>query len=408
MAQAGPLAGLKILDLSRVLAAPLATMVLSDLGADVLKVERPGIGDETRTWGPPFVAGESAYFLSINRGKRDLAVDLGHAEGRALIERLATTWADVVVENFRPGTWAHLGWDPEAIRRAAPRLIWARIRGYGAGDDRAGYDFIMQGVTGLMALNGPPEGSPFRVGVAVSDMFSGLYLAIGILAALHRRETSGEGGTVDVALYEAQLASLINIAQSTLLTGRPPGRYGNAHPQLAPYEVMRAADGPFTVGVGNHAQFVRLCQALGRPELAEDARFRDNQSRVRHRVALVEMLNEGFGQRPVAEWIDRLTAVGVPCGPVRTVDQALAAEETQRTHLIGDVPHARLGSLPMVLSPVVVDGQRPPVRRGPPVLGQDTQAVLADLGYRPEEIHRMAVQGIVYLAADAAPDSERE
>lgn len=408
MAQDGPLAGLKILDLSRVLAAPLATMVLSDLGADVLKVERPGSGDETRTWGPPFVGGESAYFLSINRGKRDLAVDLSREAGRAVIDRLATTWADVVVENFRPHTLAHLGLDPEAIQRAAPHLIWARIRGYGAGDDRAGYDFVIQGASGLMALNGPPEGPPYRVGVAVSDMFAGLYLAVGILAALYRRETRGTGGAVEVALYEAQLASLINIAQSTLMTGQTPGRYGNAHPQLAPYEVMRAADGPFTVGVGNDGQFARLCRVLGRPDLAEDARFRDNQTRVRHRQALAEVLNQAFGQRPAGEWIDRLTAVGVPCGYIRTVDQALRAPETAQAGLVGEVPHVRLGSFPMVLSPVVVDGQRAPVRRGPPVLGQDTRAVLAELGYRPDEIHRMAAEGTIHLMSDADPDSERE
>ena len=393
-----PLEGLKVLDLSRVVAAPLATMLLGDLGAEVIKVERPGAGDETRSWGPPFAAGESAYYLALNRHKASVAVDLGRAEGRALVERLIADWADVVVENFRDGSLERLGLDAHALRVAHPHLIWAELRGYPPGDPRPGYDFIIQGLSGFMALNGDPDGPPTRAPVAVSDIVTGLYLANGILAALVRRRTSGQGGTVTVSLYEAQLASLPNVTESYLVTGEEPRRHGNAHPQLAPYEVVEAADGPFALGVGNDRQFHAALKVLDLPALAADPRFRDNQSRVRHRTVLLAELAPRLRQRTRGEWIERLTLVGVPAGPIRTVGEALSAQETVAAGLVASVEHPRIGTLRMVANPLWIDGERLPVRTPPPLLGEHTAVVLERLGYGPDAIRTLVETGVVALS----------
>jgi crotonobetainyl-CoA:carnitine CoA-transferase CaiB-like acyl-CoA transferase len=368
-----PLAGLKVLDLSRVLAGPMGTMVLADLGAEVVKVEAPGRGDETRTWGPPFVDGESTYFLAINRGKRGVVLDLTQEEDRALARRLATRWADVVVENFRPGGAARLGLDPDGIMEESPRIIWATLRGYPPPDDRPGYDFVIQAGSGMMAITGPDAGPPYKVGVAVADMLSGLYLTTAILAAVVRRDREGRGARVMVSLAEAATASLINVAQSALMTGRPPARHGNAHPQLAPYEVLQAADGPIAVGVGNDRQFRAMADAVGAASLAEDPRFRENRGRVVHRPALVEELNRRLGERTVAEWCSILAGAGVPVDAVRSVPEALALAAARGQ--VGEVAHATVGPLPMVKSPIWLDGERLPLTTAPPVLGQDNDEV---------------------------------
>jgi len=368
-----PLTGLRVLDLSRVLAGPLSTMVLSDLGADVLKVEAPGAGDETRSWGPPFVHDESAYFLAINRGKRDVQLNLKDARDHRVAMRLITQWADVVVENFRPGALTHLGLDPPALMASAPHLIWATVRGYPHGDDRAGYDFVIQAGAGLMSITGPEAGPPTKVGVAVADMLAGLYLSTGILAAVVRRQREGRGGSITVSLAETQVASLINVAQSTLATGQSPRRYGNAHPQLAPYEVYQAQDGPLAVGVGNDHQFRQLAAAIGSTDLADDPRFRDNRSRVEHRAELSDALNQAFRAATVAEWCRVLTGVGVPVDAVRSVPEALTL--AKRWGQIGEVLHRRIGPLPQIRSPIWLDGERLPLTKAPPVLDQDGAAV---------------------------------
>ncbi len=373
-----PLAGLRVLDLSRVLAGPLSTMVLADLGADVLKVEAPGGGDETRSWGPPFVGGESTYFLAINRGKRDVVLNLADPGDRALLERLVAEWADVVVETFRPGSFARLGLDVDRLLSSAPHVIWATVRGYPPPDDRPGYDFVIQAGIGLMALTGPADGAPYKVGVAVADMLAGLYLAAGVLAAVVRRGRSGAGGRVAVSLAEAAAASLINVGQSVITTGQPPQRQGNAHAQLAPYEVFQAADGPLAVGVGNDRQFRALAAATGHAALADDPRFLDNRSRVAHRHALAAVLNAALSERPVAEWCRVLAAAGVPADAVRSVPDALAMAKGWGQ--VGTAWHERLGPLDLVGSPLWFDGQRLPLPAAPPWHGQDGSDVRRQWG----------------------------
>lgn len=373
-----PLAGLKVLDLSRVLAGPLSTMVLADLGAEVLKVEAPGGGDETRSWGPPFVEGESTYFLAINRGKRSLGLNFRDAGDRALGQRLITEWADVVVENFRPGALARLGLDVEQLLTAAPRVVWATVRGYPPPDDRPGYDFVVQAGAGFMAITGPADGAPHKVGVAVADMLAGLYLATGILAAVVRRDREGVGGRVTVSLAEAAVASLINVGQSVLTTGEPPRRQGNAHAQLAPYAVFQASDGPLAIGVGNNRQFRALAAAVGQPALAEDARFLDNRSRVAHRRELADTLNAALAGRPVDAWCQVLAAAGVPVDAVRSVPDVL--EMARRWGQVGTVGHRQLGALPVVRSPIWIDGARLPLTLAPPQLGEHSDALRGEWG----------------------------
>ncbi len=373
-----------MLDLSRVLAGPLSTMVLADLGAQVLKVEAPGGGDETRSWGPPFVDGESTYFLAINRGKESLTLNFHDAEDLALGQRLITEWADVVVENFRPGALGRLGLDGEKLREAAPRLIWATVRGYPEPDDRPGYDFVIQAGAGLMAITGPEEGPPSKVGVAVADMLAGLYLATGVLAAVVRRDRDGAGGHVSVSLAEAAVASLINVGQSVLTTGEPPRRQGNAHAQLAPYAVYQASDGPIAIGVGNNRQFRALAAALGQPSLADDARFLDNRSRVLHRGALADHLNRALASRPVAAWCQVLAAAGVPVDAVRSVPDVL--EMARGWGQVGTVAHRQLGDLPLVKSPIWMDGARLPLTLPPPQLGEHSDRLRAEWAIRAPEV----------------------
>lgn len=376
-----PLAGLKVLDLSRVLAGPLSTMVLADLGAEVLKVEAPGGGDETRSWGPPFLGsadGESTYFLSINRGKRSLGLNFHDPGDQVLGRRLITEWADVVVENFRPGALQRLGVDVDELLAVAPRVVWATVRGYPEPDDRPGYDFVIQAGAGLMAITGPAEGPPSKVGVAVADMLAGLYLATGVLAAVVRRDRDGVGGRVTVSLAEAAVASLINVGQSVLTTGEAPRRQGNAHAQLAPYAVYQAADGPLAIGVGNNRQFRALAAAVGQPTLADDARFLDNRSRVVHRRALADTLNAALAERTVDAWCQVLVAAGVPVDAVRSVPDVL--EMARAWGQVGTVAHHQLGALPVVRSPIWIDGARLPLTLPPPLLGEHSDALRGEWG----------------------------
>jgi crotonobetainyl-CoA:carnitine CoA-transferase CaiB-like acyl-CoA transferase len=376
-----PLAGVKILDLSRVLAGPYATMVLGDLGADVIKVEHPERGDDTRHWGPPFAgegeARESAYFLAVNRNKRSIGVDLKDAEGLGRIKRLAAG-ADVMIENWRRGALEKLGLGYEALRATNPGLVYCSITGFGPGPDeeRPGYDFLVQARGGVMGITGQPGGEPTKVGVAISDIVCGLFASNAILAALHRRDVTGEGSRIEVPLFETTLGWLANRGQEYLVSGEDKGLIGNAHPSIVPYQTFDASDKPLVVAVGNNSQFAGLCKAVGRPELAEDERFATNPDRVANREALISELQEEFGQRPADEWVEEIRAAGVPSGPVNTLADVFADDHVRGSGMLQDITHASAGLMKMLASPILIDSERLPIRRPPPTLGQHTDEPL--------------------------------
>jgi crotonobetainyl-CoA:carnitine CoA-transferase CaiB-like acyl-CoA transferase len=367
---------LRVLDLSRVLAGPYCTMLLADLGADVVKVERPGSGDDTRAWGPPYAGGEAAYFLSVNRGKRSVALDLARPEGQEVVRRLVRS-ADVVVENFRAGTAERLGVGYEQLARERPGLVYCSITGFG--DPRPGYDFVVQAESGLMAITGEADGEPVKVGVAVVDVLAGYAAATAILAAA----LEGEGKHVEISLLEVALSSLVNLAQSALVTGEEPGRFGNAHPSIVPYQTFAASDAPVAVAGGNDAIFRRLSSALGRPQLADDERFRTNRERVAHRDELIAELAAVFATRPADEWVATLVEAGVPAGKVRGVLEALTAHGT------ATVEHPAIGSLPLVPSPLGL------ASAPPPLLGQHTREVLGEAGYAQSEVAALEAAGVI-------------
>jgi crotonobetainyl-CoA:carnitine CoA-transferase CaiB-like acyl-CoA transferase len=373
-----PLEGVRVLDLSRVLAGPYATMVLADLGADVVKVEHPERGDDTRHWGPPFAGGESAYFLSVNRNKRSIGVDLKDPEGLERVRRLAAG-ADVVIENMRRGALEKMGLGYEDLKDLNPGLVYCSITGFGPGKDeeRPGYDFLIQARAGIMGITGFPEpdGEPTKVGVAIADIVCGLHAATAILAALRRRETTSEGARVEVPLFESTLSWLANRGQEYLVSGEDKGRMGNGHPTIVPYQTFDASDKQIAVAVGNDAQFERLCEAIGREDLARDERYATNPDRVANREELVEVLQQAFSERTADYWVEKIRGVGVPCGPVNTLAEALADEHLTSTDMLQDVEHPLAGTLRMLASPVLVDGERPPVRRPPPTLGEHTEEV---------------------------------
>jgi crotonobetainyl-CoA:carnitine CoA-transferase CaiB-like acyl-CoA transferase len=391
-----PAEGIRVLDLSRVLAGPYCTMLLADLGADVVKVERPGEGDETRAWGPPYAGGESAYFLSVNRAKRSVAIDLAHPDGRELAQRLARR-ADVVVENFRAGTADRLGLGYDELARENEGLVYCSITGFGSGrtpEGRPGYDFVVQAESGLMAITGEPDGPPLKVGVALVDVLAGYAAATAILAALVGRGQHGRGDRIEVSLLDSALSALVNVASSALVTGSEPRRYGNAHPNIVPYQTFDAADGVVAVAAANDGLYRRLCEAIERPDLAADERFRTNRARVEHRDALVAELARAFATRPAADWIERLDAAGVPVGKVRGVLEALDAAERAGRAATVDVEHPTAGRLRLVGPPFRPDaGTRTPV--APPLLGQHTREVLAELGCSAAELDELESRGVV-------------
>jgi crotonobetainyl-CoA:carnitine CoA-transferase CaiB-like acyl-CoA transferase len=368
-----PLEGVRILDLSRVLAGPYATMVLGDLGADVLKVEHPERGDDTRHWGPPFAGGESAYFLSINRNKRSIGIDMKDPDGLERVEKLAAG-ADVVIENWRRGALEKLGLGYKKLKSANPDLVYCSITGFGPGpdEDRPGYDFLVQARGGVMGITGQPGGEPTKVGVAIADIVCGLFASNAILAALHRRSVTGEGARIEVPLFESTLGWLANRGQEYLTSGEVTGLIGNAHPSIVPYQTFDASDKPLVVAVGNNTQFANLCEVIGRPELAEDERFASNPDRVANREALISELQREFGERPAEEWADELRAAGVPSGPVNTLADVLADEHLLGSGMLQDLDHPSAGHLKMLASPILIDGERLSIRRPPPTLGQHT------------------------------------
>ncbi|HEU4452356.1 MAG TPA: CoA transferase [Longimicrobium sp.] len=378
---AAPLAGLRVLDLSRVLAGPLCTMMLGDLGADVVKVERPGAGDDTRAWGPPWAEGpdgrEAAYYLCVNRNKRSVAADLKTDEGRDLVRRLARE-ADVLVENFAPGTMERTGLGYDALSADNPRLVWCSITGYGSDGPEAGrpgYDFAVQARAGWMAVTGDPAGDPTKVGVAVVDVLTGQNAAVAVLAALRERDGSGRGQRVEVALFDTALAGLINVAQAALVTGREPVRYGNAHPTIVPYQAFEAADRPFVVAVGNDGQWRRLCEGLGWDDLAAEGRFATNPGRVEHRAALAAVLAERFRARTADDWLARLEAAGVPCGPVQSVGEALRDPVLTGRDGLWPMTGATYGTVDTVASPLRFSRTPAALARPAPALGEHTEEV---------------------------------
>ncbi|MGA9160462.1 MAG: CoA transferase [Actinomycetota bacterium] len=373
-----PLAGIRVADFSRVLAGPLATMLLGDLGADVVKIERPGTGDDTRGWGPPFVGGDAAYFLALNRNKRSVALDLATVEGRSAARRLALT-SDVVVENFRPGLMERFGLDHATLTADKPGLVFCSLTAFGEGerDARPGYDIIVQALSGLMSFTGHPGAEPTKVGVALLDVVCGLYACNAIQAALLGRRATGRGSLVSVSLFDASVAALVNQAANYLLGGIVPEPMGNAHPNIVPYQLFETADRPFILAAGNDRLFERTCEVIARPDLAADERFATNAARVRNRDVLIPALSAAFATRGAAKWLVALEAAAVPCAPVRTLDEVFASPEGAAA--VQSIPDPRRGALRLVADPIRVDGRTPPARRSPPRLGEHTDEILAEL-----------------------------
>lgn len=391
-----PLQGIRVLDLSRVLAGPYCTMVLGDLGARVVKVEPPE-GDETRGWGPPFAGGESAYYLCVNRNKRGMTVNLKTGEGRSILAELART-SDVLVENFRPGTLARFGLDFETVSVSNPRLVYCSLSGFGQTGplrERPGYDFMIQALGGLMSFTGEPEGEPMKVGVAVTDLFAGQNAVIAILAALQARQHTGRGQHLDIALFDSQLGMLANVASNFLVSGNPPGRYGNAHANIVPYQSFRAADGWFVLAVGNDRQFARLCEVIARPDLAADEKYAANTARVLHRKELLPILNSIFLTRPSAQWLSALEAAEIPCGPIHTLDQTFAEPQVAARGMLIELPHPTAGKVPLVGSPLKFSATPVDYRLPPPLLGQHTDEILLELGYSAEQISALRAEGVL-------------
>ena len=406
------LSHLTVLDLSRVLAGPWASQMLADLGAEVIKIERPGKdgkgGDDTRHWGPPWLkddqgreTSEAAYYLCANRNKRSVTVDFTRAEGQAIVRRLAAG-ADIVIENFKVGGLASYGLDYASLSALNPRLIYCSITGFGQDGPyaaRAGYDFLIQGMGGLMSVTGRADGEsgagPQKVGVALTDILTGLHAAVGILAALAHRERTGEGQHIDVALLDVQVACLANQALNYLTSGTPPRRMGNAHPNIVPYQDFPTADGDMILAVGNDAQFARFCAIAGHPEWAVDARFATNAARVNHRAELIPLLRQATVMKTTAAWIEALEAAAVPCGPINDLAGVFADPQVRHRGMRIDLPHPLAGSAPQVANPLRLSTTPVEYRNAPPLLGQDTEAVLRKLGHDDAAIAALRAAGVI-------------
>lgn len=404
----GALAGVRVLDLSRVLAGPWCTQTLADLGADVIKIERPGSGDDTRAWGPPYLkdregqdSSEAAYYLGANRNKRSLAVDIASPAGQALIRKLAGQ-VDVLVENFKVGDLARYGLDAQSLLAEHPGLVICSITGFGQTGpykDRAGYDYAVQGLGGLMSVTGErddlPGGGPQKVGVAVADLFTGLYSTVAILAALRHRDATGQGQVIDMALLDTQVAMLANLGANYLCTGKPPGRMGNAHQNIVPYQVFEASDGHLILAVGNDGQFAKFAEIAGRPDWAADARFARNADRVRHRELLVPEIAAVIHTRPRQTWLSALEAAKVPCGAINNLAEVFADPQVQARGMTVPMDHPLSDSLRLVASPIKLSATPVSYRRPPPLLGQHSQEILAEAGLSPEDIQQLRAQGVV-------------
>ncbi|MFN0217486.1 MAG: CaiB/BaiF CoA transferase family protein [Hyphomicrobium sp.] len=400
-----PLSGVRVLDLSRVLAGPWASQTLADLGADVIKIERPGSGDDTRAWGPPYARDatglettESAYFLAANRGKKSVTIDIASAEGQSLVSALAEQ-SDVVIENFKVGQLAKYGLDAASFRALNPRLIYCSITGFGQTGpyrDLPGYDFLIQGMGGLMSLTGEANGAPMKTGVAIADLFAGMYATVAILAALNRRHATGAGETIDISLLDCQLAMLANQAMNYLATGIAPHRRGNAHPNIVPYEAFATTDGHIILAVGNDTQFAAFTTTAGNPEWAHDPRFATNPARVQNRETLSALIADVIAARTTADWLAALARMNVPAGPINTLDQAFADPQAQARGVVQSLPHPTAGAVPSVMSPIRYADAAPSALAAPPTLGQHTDDVLgARLAISPAEIAALRARGVI-------------
>jgi crotonobetainyl-CoA:carnitine CoA-transferase CaiB-like acyl-CoA transferase len=380
-----PLQGIRVLDLSRVLAGPYCTMVLGDLGADVIKVEPPE-GDETRGWGPPFAEGESAYYLCVNRNKRGIVINLKTDEGKKILRDLALQ-SDVLVENFRPGTLGKFGLDFETLHKLNPKLIYCSITGFGQTGsmrDKPGYDFMIQALGGLMSITGEPEGEPMKTGVAVVDLFAGQNAIIAILAALQARTLTGSGQHLDIALFDSQLGWLANVASNYLISGKLPKRHGNAHPNIVPYQSFLASDGWFAIAVGNDKQFEALCKVIGKLDLASDLRFSKNSARVENREELIPLLASIFKDASVSEWLKKLDKAQIPCGPIQNFEQVFSMPTLKERGMLVKMDHPTIGELPLVGSPLKMSDTPVEYRLPPPLMGEHTEEVLKEFGYRKD------------------------
>ena len=400
----GALSDITVLDMSRILAGPFGTQILADLGATVWKIESPW-GDDTRGWGPPFVGSESAYYLSANRGKKSLIVNLRDPRGQDIIKKMAQK-ADVVVENFKVGNLKRFGLDYDSLSAVNPGIIYSSVTGFGQTGPRAeepGYDAALQGMTGVMSVTGEPDGRPSKVGAAWIDILTGLTSTIGILAALHERETSGKGQHIDVSLFDVGIAMMANIAQSYLATRETPGRLGNAHPQVAPYQDFRASDGFLMLAANNNDQFKRLCDTVGLPDLPDDDRFRDNADRVRNREALETLINEKMGANTRDYWMDALQQAGITVTSINTVADALDDPQAAARKSVWDIEHPTLGSVPVLASALQHMSRTPAQAQGhPPLLGEHTEEVLRnDLGVSDDEIRELIADGVVKGQAES-------
>ena len=403
--------GIKVLDLSRVLAGPWCTQILADLGADVIKIERPGVGDDTRTWGPPFIkdadgndTDQASYFTACNRNKRSVTIDMATADGQALLKQMAAQ-SDIVVENFKTGGLKQYGLDHESLRAANPRLIYCSVTGFGHDGphaQRAGYDLMIQAMTGMMSITGRPDdvpgGGPLRVGVALTDLFTGVYASTAILAALQVRDRTGEGQHIDMALLDVGMAILANQASAFLNTGKAPGRQGNTHPSLAPYQDFPTQDGAMLLAIGNNGQFARFCEAAGHAGWAADERFATNTLRVKHRGVLIPMMEELTRTRTTADWVTLLEDKAVPCGPINDIAQAFGDAQVRSRGLAITLPRDAgdgIASITGVASPLRLAATPPVLRHAPPALGQHTREVLAEFGIDGARFEALRAAGVV-------------
>jgi len=407
----GPLSHLTVLDLSRVLAGPWCTQLLADLGAEVIKIEKPGSGDDTRSWGPPFLkdregreTGEAAYYLACNRGKKSVAVDFTQREGQAIVRDLARA-ADVVVENFKVGGLKKYGLDYASLSAVNPRLVYCSITGFGQTGpyaERAGYDFMIQGMGGFMSVTGErddaPGGGPQKAGIAVADLMTGMYAATAVLAAIAHREREGIGQYIDTSLFDTQIAMMATLDMNYLVSGTPPGRAGNAHQSIVPYQVFACADGHLILAVGNDGQFARFCDAAGKPEWRADPRFATNAGRVQRRDILVPMIAELMLERTQRDWLSTLEVVGVPCGPINRLDQVFADPQAKARGMRIDLPHPLSGTVPQVANPLNFSATPLTYTQAPPLLGEHTEAVLAGrLGLSKQSLADLVARGIVQV-----------
>ncbi|MGQ0752678.1 MAG: CaiB/BaiF CoA transferase family protein [Betaproteobacteria bacterium] len=405
----GPLAGVRVLDMSRVLAGPWAGQIFADLGAEVIKVERPGKGDDTRGWGPPFLkdrdgaeTAESAYFMSTNRGKKSITVDIAMPEGQKIARELAQM-SDVLLENYKVGDLKRYGLDYESLAQLNPRIVYCSITGFGQTGpyrDRAGYDFMIQGMGGLMSMTGErddlPGGGPQKVGVAVSDLMTGMYSTVAVLSALYERQASGKGQHLDMALLDTQIAWLANQNTNYLIGGQVPKRVGNAHPNIVPYQSFPTADGDLILAIGNDTQYARFCETAGIPELIHDPRFRDNAARVANRNACVSAIAVAARNKTTSEWIDLLEPLGIPCGPIYRLDQVFAHPQVRHRGLKVEVPHPLAGSVSLVANPIKFSRTPQCYETAPPLLGQHTEEILRSLLKRNEaEIAALRANGVI-------------